>query len=601
MMWMMRTLLPANASKPSIQGPFGLVVSHSVLIVLLLGLTTASVGSYLAHRIIQRDQQQRFEMAKQETVDLVRARFDRFLSVLLHTRAFFTTKDRVSRQDFRIFLQSVDLPRAYPDLFGVGYADRIAPAHRAAHEREVREDGYYRYKVWPRHDGAGPLYPIKFLEPFDSFNQNVLGFDLHSEAHRGRAMDRARESGDPTLTEPVTMFRDREQPQPGFILFLPVYRRGMSLRTPRERGWALEGFLYAPFRGSDVFQELVRSSPIFHEGIGVRATVGGEVMFASGLPHEGKLGSVTTVPLFGQRWQLEVYTTHGFASPADRAAPLFVFIAGVLITILASGVVYVTGRHSESQREAIEMRDEFLSICSHELRTPLTSMKLQNQLVQRTLHVDLARGNTARFEKMVQQSGRQIDRLVRLVEEMLDISRIRSGKLSITPEDVDFAELVRETVERFAPQLQEAGCVPHLNLPDELHGRWDRMRLEQVVANLLSNAIKYGSGSPIHLKLSRTGNRAFLSVRDEGIGIAPEHQARIFERFERAVAKAEISGLGLGLYIARQILELQGGSIRVESRPGKGSCFTVDLPISAEFGSDMAREPEARPVSAEIS
>jgi signal transduction histidine kinase len=590
-----------HTSQRVFQGPFGVVVSHSVMIVvLLLGLAASVVASAVAREIILRDEQRRFEMARVEADDLVRARFDRFLAALEHTRAFLTTKERVSRQDFRIFLRSVDLAHAYPDLLGIGFSERVSPVHRSAHQRDVREDGYAGYRVWPLKPGVRNYYPVKFIEPFNSLNQRALGFDLHSEARRGAAMDRARDTGEPSLTEPLTLVQDAgPEAKAGFLILLPIYRRGLKVSTPQERNWAIQGFVYAPFRAEDFFRELYRTSAIFHKGIGFRAYAEGgtrSLLFASDTP-EGPIHSLDPVNLFGKRWSIDVYTTSGFASPADSAAPLFVFLTGIAITLLAGGVVYATGRHSESQREAIEMRDEFLSICSHELRTPLTSMKLQNQLVQRTMNEDFESGNFRRFEKMVQQSGRQIDRLVRLVEEMLDISRIRSGKLTISPENLDLTQLVHDTVERFAPHLQTVGCSVRVKAPDALPGRWDRMRLEQVLVNLLSNAMKYGAGKPIFVDLERRADVVVLSVRDGGIGIAPEHQARIFERFERAVTKSEISGLGLGLYIAKQILELQGGSIAVESEPGRGSTFTVTLPfvpaVAETVSPKQTDEPEA--------
>jgi signal transduction histidine kinase/CHASE1-domain containing sensor protein len=793
----------SKSSRQGFQGPFGLVVSHSVLITLLLGLLASTLCSLIAHQIIRREESQRFEMARQEVEDLVKARFASVLGVLQHTRAFLTTKERVSRQDFRVFLQSVDLPETYPEVLGVGFGDRITAIHRAAHERDVREDGYPRYHVWPKPEhGVSYLYPVKFLEPFDAVNKRALGFDMHTEARRAAAMDRARDSAEPALSARVALLQDEQgMPAVGFLFYLPVYKRGFRVSTPQERRWALQGFLYAPIRASDFFRELVRTAPVFRSGLGLRAFSGSpaneRAIFTSteeatddGKP-VGSLNNEHAISLYGQQWTLQTFVTKGFASSADRYAPLFVFLSGLLITFLTCCVTFVTGRQAESQREraaaeqaareqlqesarvregslriqekllriaqvvsaeldldkvaqavtdaatslsgaamgaflydldgdegatrvtvngvsregfdhlpmprdpsifrtsmaggrairrdditqdhllthgfsdsgkpvrsylavpvvsrsgdviggillahetagvfgereekvvvglaaqaaiaidnarlfrksreAVEMRDEFLSICSHELRTPLTSMKLQNQLAQRTLAAGLTDGAVARFDKMVHQSGKQIDRLVRLIEEMLDISRIRSGKLSIIPEKLDLTQLVEDIVESFLPQMQEAHCKVQISAPPTLIGSWDRMRLEQILVNLLSNATKYGAGKPIHVSLVREGGAAVLSVSDEGMGIAPEHQSRIFERFERAVSKQEISGLGLGLYIVKQILELQGGRIRVESALGQGSRFVVELPLEARaeiaVPSNQSQEPPAREIS----
>lgn len=199
--------------------------------------------------------------------------------------------------------------------------------------------------------------------------------------------------------------------------------------------------------------------------------------------------------------------------------------------------------------------------------------------MQRSLKQEVPAFDKTRFSKLIYQSAAQIDRLVRLVEEILDISRIRSGNLSINPERVDLAALASETLERFAAQLSALNSPVELHAPQELTGIWDRLRLEQVFINLLTNAMKYGQGGPILIDLSYKGDTAVLAVQDQGMGIAKEHQVRIFERFERAVSKSEISGLGLGLYIVKQIVDLHGGTVRVESALGKGSRFVVELPM----------------------
>jgi signal transduction histidine kinase len=235
----------------------------------------------------------------------------------------------------------------------------------------------------------------------------------------------------------------------------------------------------------------------------------------------------------------------------------------------------------EKQQEATRIRDEFISIASHELKTPLTSLKLQAQINMRFLteHVEpQSAAVVERFRKFVRSSSEQVDRLTRLIEDMLDVSRINAGKLILNRAEVDLAELVREVADRLTPQFSAAGCELTLSLQDNIRGAWDRYRIEQVIINLLTNAIRYGQGKPIHLSLDYANHLATLKVADQGVGIAPENQSRIFERFERAQHSRNIDGLGLGLYICRQIVENHGGEIRVESEPGAGSVFVVTLP-----------------------
>lgn len=232
-------------------------------------------------------------------------------------------------------------------------------------------------------------------------------------------------------------------------------------------------------------------------------------------------------------------------------------------------------------QEAITSRDTFLSIASHELRTPITSMKMQTQhMRKRIASNDPAAFLPERVTRLVEQTERSIGRLSRLVEDMLDISRIATGRLNMRFEQVDLGELTREVVDRLGPQLTEAGHTLELHLTPSLMGRWDRERLEQVLANLLSNALKYAPGAPLKVTTLEVGTSAILEVEDRGPGIAPEDHHRVFERFERLVATNQVSGLGLGLHISRHIVEAHGGTIRVRSAIGEGARFIVELPVS---------------------
>jgi signal transduction histidine kinase len=244
-------------------------------------------------------------------------------------------------------------------------------------------------------------------------------------------------------------------------------------------------------------------------------------------------------------------------------------------------------------KQALSAKDAFISICGHELKTPLTSMSLQTQLTQRAL----AKGTASllspeRIGKLMDQSDSQIKRLLRLVQDMLDQSRIQAGKLEFSPEPVDLSELVREVIERCQPQADAAGCPLFLEEAPPLAGHWDRFRIEQVVTNLVTNAVKYGDGKPIEISLERSGTHAKIRVRDHGIGIRHEDQTKIFEQFRRVDDTHHIAGLGLGLYISKSIVERHGGEILVESAVHQGSTFIVHLPLDS---SAALRQPVRAP------
>jgi signal transduction histidine kinase len=174
---------------------------------------------------------------------------------------------------------------------------------------------------------------------------------------------------------------------------------------------------------------------------------------------------------------------------------------------------------------------------------------------------------------------RQTTRLSKLVENLLDLSRIAAGRLTLQPEEFDFTEMVRDVVRRLAPEAERLGCTLEVQAGASVRGRWDQLRLEQVVSNLLANAVKYGAAHPIEIEVEPVEHNVRLTMRDHGIGMSPQDAERVFERFERAVSVRNYGGLGLGLYIARQIVEAHGGQISVDSHLGQGATFTVVLPV----------------------
>ncbi|MFP2908741.1 ATP-binding protein [Pyxidicoccus sp. 3LFB2] len=229
-------------------------------------------------------------------------------------------------------------------------------------------------------------------------------------------------------------------------------------------------------------------------------------------------------------------------------------------------------------RKSVLLRDEFLSIASHELKTPLTPLQLRLQALRRETQRGSPTVPTSTVATQLDVVQRQVTKLSALINGLLDVSRISSGRLSLDREPMDLAELARDVISRFSLTANQAGSPVTLHARDDMRGSWDRLRVDQVLTNLLTNALKYGAGKPVHLYLSGDEAHVRIVVEDSGIGIAPEHLSLVFERFGRAVSERHYGGLGLGLYITRQIVESHGGEVRVDSTPGQGSRFEVVLP-----------------------
>lgn len=227
----------------------------------------------------------------------------------------------------------------------------------------------------------------------------------------------------------------------------------------------------------------------------------------------------------------------------------------------------------ESATKAILVRDEFLSIASHELKTPVTTLRLQLQIAEKMLEKEFSEETRTRLSRSLSTGLRQTGRLTGLVDELLDVSRISAGKLELHPEMTNLRDLLEEVSERFSTEERlRFGKI------DDAEIKCDRARIDQVMTNLLTNALKYGDDKPVEVSLLRKESEVHFEVKDQGIGIHREKLPMIFERFERAVESGQFSGLGLGLYISRTIVEAHGGKITVTSEPGVGSTFTVIIP-----------------------
>ncbi|WP_039918404.1 hybrid sensor histidine kinase/response regulator [Cellvibrio mixtus] len=230
---------------------------------------------------------------------------------------------------------------------------------------------------------------------------------------------------------------------------------------------------------------------------------------------------------------------------------------------------------------ALKMRDDFMSLVAHELRTPLNTLHLETQVRRvRLQREDIAAFNKESLNSMVERDSRQIQSMIRLINDMVDVSRATTGTLSIRPGSVNLAQLVTRIVGDFSQQAHLAGCCFRLDPVPEVIGEWDEFRVEQVLVNLITNALRYGGGKPVKISFSLTDDYVEIHVQDQGAGIPESEQQRIFEKFERLGNNQVKEGLGMGLYIARQLAEAHGGKLTVRNTPGSGACFTLCLPFT---------------------
>jgi signal transduction histidine kinase len=284
----------------------------------------------------------------------------------------------------------------------------------------------------------------------------------------------------------------------------------------------------------------------------------------------------------------EEATLEGFVSGADdylvkpfSARELLVRVRSNLELVRMRREVAWERAHAEKLGEAVRARDDFLSIASHELKTPLAAFQLNLNAIER----GLSQVSQSTIGDRLEVARRSVRRLARLIELLLDVSQLTTGRLQLSPEQVDLATIVSTVVAASEEEARRLGTPLLVHLESPLAGHFDPERMGQVVHHLLSNALKFGQGRPVELSLRSQGGSVVLSVVDHGIGIALNDRARIFERFERAVSVRQYGGLGLGLWVARQVVEAHQGTIRVEDTPGGGATFHIHLPLDGRVGS----------------
>jgi two-component system, OmpR family, sensor kinase len=430
----------------------------------------------------------------------------------------------------------------------------------------IEDFGGYQAIEW-----VDPEFRVRWVVPLAG-NEAALGLDLAAEERRRQSLLSAKERRQVTMTPVIELVQGGR----GFLVYVPIFRQD-----------EFDGFILGVFRVAALFDTII--GPGLVEGYAVEVFEGDDAIYVAGergssLPPAEDWASLLH---YGVTWRVRVRAAPSLYARLGTPLPAVVFMAGFVTSLLLAAAVHFAqtararARQAESAhaaaREALGARDEFLSIASHELRTPLTALVLQVQALRRLL----AGGADQRLVRKVEAADRQTNRLARLVEGLLDVSRLRAGRLVLEREAVDLGEVTREMTERFREEARAAGCDLRLSIASPARGHWDRLRLEQVITNLVSNAIKYGGGAPVDLSVRTDGAVATLAVRDYGIGVSAEDLDRIFERFERAVSSKAYAGLGLGLYITRRIVEAHGGHIRADRASGSGTVFTVTLPLAA--------------------
>jgi signal transduction histidine kinase len=545
-------------------------------------LVTAMAAGFVAATGRDRDRS-RFENAVQGAGDRIEARLGSYVALLHGATALFAASDTVTAEDFRRYVQRLDLAARYPGVRAIGYSRRLRAASASAAE----------------------THAVAFLEPLDSVNRTVVGYDMHADPMRREAMDRARDGGLPAASAALALRgASTAGMRPGFLVYVPVYRRGVAVSDVPARRAALLGFVYAVLPADELFAGIFgqeEAPRVFVRVFDGADTATGTLLVDSrahaapggALPStrpQAPARALDSLDVGGRAWTLAFAPVpEGSAVGSRDAIALGVAGLGTLVAFTLFFLTRAEVRARERAERSEAERSRFFAAMSHELRTPINAILGYNDLLLAGIFGELPPVQ----EDGIRRSQRAARHLLELVNDVLDLSKLEAGKVDVAPEPVRVDELLDDLLTTIRPMAEERGCAIELARAGCAFSiRTDPRRVRQILLNLLSNATKFGAGRPVHVacvcvphgavipgggRRRTAGDAVVIAVRDHGPGIARGDQERIFEEFVQLPGSTP-GGTGLGLPISRRLAEVLGGALTVASEPGDGSTFYVTLP-----------------------
>jgi len=523
--------------------------------------------------------------------DAVIKRFQTYEDSLRAASALFGASDSVTRSEWSSFAKSLDTAERYPGIRGIGYLDLVSNSEKEAYETSIRAEGFSEFRVYP--EGTREYYtPVTYFELYDqradsqSRVNTALGYDMSSQAERKEAMDRAMRSGEAELSDPVTFVQTTENIPNGFLLYMPLYKKGMPVNTEAERVAAIDGYFYAAFFLNEVFPKLLSNlNPDF--GIALYDTSGEKrsELYDSTKDESGFIvQKEETFNIEGQDW-LAVYKIRPSILPDSlNQRPLSVLIGGTIFALALAATIYLLIQRRTrnvaylEERRVESAKDELLSLASHQLRTPATAVKQYVSLVKDGYAGEVKKEQKELLEMAYESNERQLT----IVNDLLYVARIDAGDTSLRTERFNISELLRSVIDDQTSLLKSRQ--QKVTLKGAKRNIWltaDPRYIRMIFENLLSNASKYSKEKKnITIEVKTKGSEVLTTVTDRGVGIPADEYDNVFQKFTRIPNELTrlTAGSGIGLYLAKQLALMHNGDITFVSTPGKGSSFTVTLP-----------------------
>lgn len=563
-------------------------------IIALAILTATGVTWHAAKTSLANDTQEAINSHIDDTERSIRDTLNSYEEILQGGVGLYRGSDNVTNEDWKHFLQAFNIQKDFPSAQTIGFIQVVPAADVASFTAAMRtQPGFENYQIQPLDPGVTDYAPLVYAQAIATHSPLRYGYDTYSDPTRKQAMLQARDTGETTMTERLTLQPLNGGSYAGFVVFVPYYGHQDPPATLAARRAAIAGYVYASFRADLFFTHNTDTGATRNAGYQVR--VGNDQIALYQSPQytrihkeHGAQRVTRALVLYGQAWSIDyTFRSSTLLSVVQLRRPTAILISGTFTAFLIAFVVLLLlkARSHEltmQKEQAVELaKDELLSLASHQLRTPATGVKQYLGMILQGFAGEVPKSQRSLLDKAYASNDRQLH----IINEILHLAKIESGRIVLARQETDLNNLLQDILAEQQSDIAAAKHIMHVKLPKRpfvlnVDGHTLRMAIE----NIISNAVKYTpKGGEITITMHKTHAHIFIRVKDTGVGVSPNDTDKLFKQFTRLPNEMSLSvgGTGIGLYLAKHLVELHGGSISVKSVPGKGSTFTIVLPVDS--------------------
>lgn len=541
---------------------------------------------------VRSDMQATYERQIRAMGVMTSARLQMHQNLLNSGAGVFAIDGEVTQADWELYFSRHGVQSTYPEVQEIGFSRYIPGAEMPAFLQEMTTKGVADYTVFPSGD-RDTYMPVTLNAPFTDGDSKRIGYDSLSDSRRRAGILQAIETGRPAMSGKVQLAGGTLPGHTAFVVYMPIYKEGLPLTTAEERRQAVFGLVHITIDIKTLFDSI----PQLNKNLNIAmqlydaALPAGEAFayesanYQQYLTEGGGPHSKSNVELFGHAWTANFAAPASIISAPERELPAQALWRGILMSVLFAGLVWylISNRERkyfrDKQQEVQTAKDDLLSLASHQLRTPATVVKQYVGMLLQGYVGTLTRQQKTMLESAYESNERQLE----IINQLLYVARLDAGRIKLKKEPTELGKLIRGVVKDQAQNAKERHQVLTYHLPKHaVRARIDPQYMRMVFENLLSNAIKYTpEHGSIGLSVRSSHDEVLVAVTDTGVGINQEDQKTIFEKFTRVEndLSTDVNGSGVGLYLTREIVELHGGDIEVQSEHAAGATFIVHIPL----------------------